>query len=58
MVDTEFKSIKIDLEKGIFEINGCDTEGFPITKLHLRFDGIWELSFTQELVGLYKKEPQ
>lgn len=58
MNDTEFKSIKIDLENDVFEINGCDTKGFPITKLHLSFDGIWELTFTQELVGSYKKEPQ
>lgn len=56
MKDYEFKSIHIDLENHIFEINGKKIENMPIVNLKLEFDGSWNLKYTQEHIGDAKKE--
>ena len=50
MPDYNFKSIRIDLEKGIYEINGESVKGLPITDLTLNFDGSWKLNFALECI--------
>ena len=50
-----FKSIHIDLEKGIYEINGQSIKGESITELHLYFEnGKWELRKKYTLIGFKK----
>lgn len=48
MKDFEFRSIHIDLEKDVFEVNDKSIKDLPITELSLIFDGFWKLSFKQE----------
>lgn len=50
MSDYNFKSIHIDLENGIFEINGESVKGMPITELTLSFDSSWKLEYTLEYI--------
>lgn len=50
MPNYDFKSIYIDLENGIFEINGESVKGLPITELDLKFNGSWELEYTLEYI--------
>ena len=48
-----FKSIHIDLEKGVYEINGKSIKGGPIAKLNLEFDnGYWQLKYEIKLFGI------
>lgn len=56
MPDYDFKSIHIDLEKGIFEINGESVKGLPITELNFKFNGSWELDYKTEYYALNEKE--
>lgn len=58
MTDYEFKSIHIDLEENIFEINGESIKKKPIVTLELVFDGLWKLKYVQEYVGNTKKRTQ
>lgn len=55
MGDKEFKSIHIDLEKGIYVINGESVVGKQIAKLKLEFDSYWELAFEKRMSGSEKK---
>lgn len=55
MIDYEFKSIHIDLENNIFEINGESFQDLPIVNFELVFDDYWKLKFTQECIGAIKK---
>jgi len=42
----EFKSVHIDLEKGIYELNGVDISKEPISKFAIWFDnGTWLASY-------------
>lgn len=55
MIDSELKSIHIDLENNIFEINGESFRDLPIVKFELVYDDYWKLKFTQECIGATKK---
>ena len=55
MEDKEFKSIHIDLENRIYELNGESLVGKQITKLKLEFNGCWELTFEKRMAGSEKK---
>lgn len=56
MEDKGFRSIHIDLEKGIYEINGESLVGKQITKLELEFNGCWELTKKYTLIGSAKSD--
>lgn len=56
MIDYELKSIHIDLENNIFEINGESFQDLPIVNFELVYDDYWKLKFTQECIGTTKKE--
>lgn len=57
MEDKGFQSIHIDLEKGIYEINGQSVKGDPITELHLHYEnGSWELTKKYTLIGSAKSD--
>lgn len=56
MPDYDFKSIHIDLENEIFEINGESVKGLPITELNFKFNGSWELDYKTEYYALNEKE--
>ena len=56
MPDYELKSIHIDLDQGIFEINGKSIKGLPITELNLKFNGSWELDYKTEYFASTEKE--
>lgn len=55
MSDYDFKSIHIDLEKGIYEINGESVKVLPITELILKFNGVWELNCKTEYYASNEK---
>lgn len=56
MKDYAFKSIHIDFEKHIFEINDKNIENMPIVNLKLVFDGSWDLKYTLEHIGDTQKK--
>lgn len=56
MPDYELKSIHIDLNQDIFEINGKSIKGLPITELNLKFNGSWELDYKIEYFASTEKE--
>lgn len=52
-----FKSIHIDLDSDVYEINRNSVKGNQIKELHLSFlDGVWSLTYTKELLSESKKD--
>lgn len=54
-MNQDFRSIHIDLEKGIYEINGKSIIGEHIVNLKLTFNGLWDLKYEKEMIETNKK---